>query len=80
MQKLFILKYAIVQILSRKFYCICYVTISTNLRYRHLDSLPAMSSKITIAEADEAAADSGSSGPEPEILVSCCMTTTQHLK
>ena len=31
-----------------------------------------MSSKITIAEADEAAADSGSSGPEPEILV-CSM-------
>ena len=45
-----------------------------NLCNRHLDSLAAMSSKITIAEADEAAADSGSSGPEPEILV-CCLTT-----
>ena len=46
-----------------------FLTISISIHDRHLDSLPAMSSKITIAEADEAAADSGSSGPEPEILV-----------
>ena len=56
------------------------MTISINIHDRHLDSLPAMSSKITIAEADEAAADSGSSGPEPEILVRCLTTNKKETK
>ena len=56
------------------------MTISIDLRNRHLDDLAAMSSKITIAEADEAAADSGSSGPEPEILVRVCYLSTIEMK